>query len=162
MSGYVFLDASPLGLLTQKPGKSTNADDCQQWLKDIALHGWKIYVPEITDYEVRRGLIESGNSASVLRLDQLIEQFNYVSITTAAMRLAADLWAQGRKTGRATADPKALDGDVILAAQAKTLTPAPAGLVIATANVAHISRYFPAMEWSAIKPKPLPVEEEEN
>jgi hypothetical protein len=54
--------------------------------------------------------------------------------------------------GRATADPKALDGDVILAAQALLSGIAPADFVVATSNVAHLSRYVPAELWNAITP----------
>jgi len=68
------------------------------------------------------------------------------------MRLASDLWAQARKGGWATADPHALDGDVILAAQALALTPTPTGLVVATGDVAHLSRDLSAREWTTITP----------
>ena len=101
---------------------------------------------------MRRELKRSGKTASLARLDTLITQVHFLPITTKAMRLAADLWAQARSGGWATAEPHALDGDVILAAQALTLTPIPTGLVVATGNVAHLSRYLPALEWSAIVP----------
>jgi hypothetical protein len=55
------------------------------------------------------------------------------------MLLAAELWAQSRKAGKPTADPKALDGDVILAAQAKLLESGGNPVVIATTNVGHLS-----------------------
>jgi len=93
-----------------------------------------------------------GRTASLVRLDLIASTAIYLPITTAAMRLAADLWAQARSSGWATADPHALDGDVILAAQALALTPAPPGHVVATGNVAHLSRYLPAQEWAAIVP----------
>ncbi len=152
MPGTVFLDSTPLGLVTQRPGKSPGADACRRWLGELALSGWKVYLPEIADYEVRRELTRSGKLSSITRLNRLIAQVKYLPITTEAMRLAAELWAQARQNGWATADPHALDGDVILAAQALVLTPAPEGLVVATGNVAHLSRYLPAREWAQITP----------
>lgn len=99
-----------------------------------------------------RELTRSGKAASLVRLNRLITQVNYLPVTTAAMRLAAHLWAQARQGGWATADPHALDGDVILAAQALALTPRPSGLIVATGNVSHLSRYLAAQEWTTITP----------
>ena len=150
MSGTIILDSRPVGLITQRPGKSSEADTCRRWYADLNASGCDIYLPEIVDYEVRRELTRSGRTASLTRLDLLAATAIYLPITTAAMRLASDLWAQARTGGWGTADPHALDGDVILAAQALTLTPAPVGLVVATGNVAHLARYLPAQEWTAI------------
>jgi len=69
----------------------------------------------------------------------------YLPLTTAAMRQAAVFWAQARQRGQPTADDKALDGDVILAAQAVTL--GAAEVVIATTNVGHLSRFAPTALW---------------
>jgi undecaprenyl pyrophosphate synthase len=68
------------------------------------------------------------------------------------MLLAADLWATSRQSGLATGDPKKLDVDVILSAQALTLGLPTSDLVIATSNVSHISRFVPAKDWQSIKP----------
>ena len=152
MSETVFLDSLPIGLITQRPGKSPQVDACQAWLRNLALSGWDVYLPEITDYEVRRELTRAGKTGGLARLDRLASQALSLPITTAAMRLASDLWARARQGGWATADPHALDGDVILAARALALAPAPSGLVVATGNVAHLSRYVPAQEWTAIAP----------
>jgi hypothetical protein len=46
---------------------------------------------------------------------------SYVATTTETMLLAAELWAVARQEGRPAADEKALDGDVILAAQTRLL-----------------------------------------
>jgi len=129
VSGTVILDSTPIGLITQRPGRSYEADVCRQWYEDLNVHGWTVYLPEITDYEVRRELTRSGKMASLARLNLLASTTIYLPITTQAMRLAADLWAQARSGGWATAEPHTLDGDVILAAQALTLTPIPTSLV---------------------------------
>jgi len=150
MSGSVVLDSRPVGLVTQRPGKSTEADACRRWLTGLTLGGWNVYLPEIVDYEIRRELVRSGKTASLVRLDLLAANAIYLPITTAAMRRASELWAQARTDGLGTADPHALDGDVILAAQALTLSPAPESIVVATGNVTHLARYLPAREWTTI------------
>ena len=66
------------------------------------------------------------------------------------MPLAADLWAQARNRGMATAHPKALDGDVILAAQALNSGMPISDFVVATSNVSHLSQFVPAERWDAI------------
>ena len=76
-------------------------------------------IPEIADYEVRRGLILDGATDGIERLDELRDDLGiYIPISTAAMRKAAELWADARRRGVATADDKEIDADVILAAQA--------------------------------------------
>jgi hypothetical protein len=73
----------------------------------------------------------------------------------AAMRKAAELWAQARRAGTPTAPDLALDGDVILAAQALLLATQEAEqVVIATTNPGHLNRYTDAQEWSAVKLPP--------
>lgn len=70
-------------------------------------------------------------------------------ITTAAMREAAQLWADARNAGLPTASDAALNGDVILAAQARTIG-GPDPVVIATTNVSHLARYTPSEVWYEI------------
>jgi len=77
--------------------------------------------------------------------------FDYLPIDTATMRLAAHLWARVRQQGKPTADPKELDGDVILAAQAQLLIDAGHDVVVATSNVGHLSRVAPAQLWNTIQ-----------
>lgn len=85
-------------------------------------------------------------------LNALQEIADYLPITTDVMRLAADLWAKARSGGWATADPKALDEDVILSAQARTLSLTAGNVVVVTQNVAHLSRYVAAQEWNTLRP----------
>ena len=87
---------------------------------------------------------------SVHRLDHLTQTLEYIPIQTDTMLLAASLWAEVRKMGQPTADPKALDGDVILAAQAQILANKMTPVIIATTNVGHLSRFATALNWQDI------------
>jgi len=81
---------------------------------------------------------------SIERLDLLkkTENVNYLPIDTPTMLLAASLWAEARQRHKPTADKHALDGDVILAAQAKR-----AGAVVATDNVGHLDQFVQTRKW---------------
>ena len=149
----VVLDASPLGLIAYAKA-SPVAADCVRWLTAFLDAGVSIYVPEIADYEVRRELLRGGLSAGLARLDALIATsgITYVPLSTAAMREAARLWADARRRGRPTADPKALDGDAILAAQARLLGFESDEFVVATSNVGHLGLWVPAEPWATIRP----------
>lgn len=148
---YVVLDATPLGLLSQ-PFVSPNGDRCRRWLLSKVAAGLGVLLPEIADYEVRRELIRARKAGSVLALDAFVAnpQVTYLPITTQAMRLAAELWAQARNRGMTTAHPMALDGDVILAAQVLAAGYAPTDFVIATSNVRHLAQFAPSAAWESI------------
>lgn len=152
MSGPIILDSGPWGLVTQRPGKSQRADDCQAWLHQVIAKGRLVYVPEIVDYEVRREISRAGNAAGLQRMDVFLKTLEYLPINTPAIRLAADLWGQIRNANLTTAHPHALDGDVILCAQVLSWLPALVSPVVATVNAAHISRFLPADLWENITP----------
>jgi predicted nucleic acid-binding protein len=109
-----------------------------------------VIIPEIADYEVRRELLRLRASAALRRLDLLGGRLEYVPLTTAAIRRAAELWAQMRQQGQPTADPQALDADVILAAQAQLAAGPDDLLTVATTNVGHLGRLVPAQLWQEI------------
>jgi predicted nucleic acid-binding protein len=144
VSQVVLLDTGPLGLVTN-PRRSPQSVACAQWLQALVARGIRVIVPEIADYEVRRELLRAKKERGLARLDALASRLEYLPLTTAAIRQAAVFWAQARQQGQPTADDKALDGDVILAAQAMTL--GAADVVIATTNVGHLSRFAPAALW---------------
>lgn len=148
MSAVIVLDAGPLGLLTN-PNNTPQPLACRAWLASLRAAGRRVVVPEITDYEVRRELIRIRSQSALTNLDTYGAQLDYLPLTTTAMRLAAELWAQARSTGQPTAPDPALDVDVILAAQALTMNTA---VVVATGNPAHLSRFVPAELWSNIAP----------
>jgi len=154
MSRTVVLDSGPLALLARR-NDIPAVVQCNLWLDGSLAQEDRVILPEITDYEVRRELVRLKAFSSVKRLDNLATRIEYLPITTAAMRLAADLWAQGRQSGQPTADPKEptadpkeLDGDVILAAQALLL--GVSEVVVATTNVGHLSRYVNAKFWQDV------------
>lgn len=147
MSRVVALDAGPLGLVTN-PKRSPESVACAQWLQALVATGSRVVLPEIADYEVRRELLRGNRAAGLQRLDALVSLVEYVPLTTAAMRQAAAFWAEARQRGRPTDDDKALDGDVILAAQVATLESSNG--VVATTNVGHLSRYVQAALWRDI------------
>lgn len=151
MTRHILLDSAPLGLASL-PARTADALAFRQWTEACLATGHKLYVPEVIDYELRRELVRARKTNSVRKLDSLKATLNFLPITSAAMLLAADLWATSRQGGLATGDPKKLDIDVILAAQALTLGVPPADLIVATSNVAHLARFVPAAPWTGIAP----------
>ncbi len=149
MSRLNLLDSGPLGMVTN-PKAGGLPLECQLWLKSLLRRGEKVAIPEIADYEVRRELLRAGLLRSLRRLDNLKQTLDYIPIETETMLLAAELWAEARQTGQPTADPKALDGDVILSAQARLISDETTEVVVATTNVDHLSRFITALDWQSI------------
>jgi predicted nucleic acid-binding protein len=146
MSRIVLLDSGPLGIVTNPKAASPLSQEGKLWLQSLPLKGYIVMVPEIADYEVRRELIRAGKVAGIRRLDELKSQIPYRPLTTEVMLLAAQLWADARNRGKTTAEPNALHGDVILAAQAIFEVNAGNEVVIATTNVGHLSQFVDASE----------------
>jgi len=147
MVSAVVLDSGPLGLLCG-PRHSHLALACWGWYQALRAAGRRLILPEIADYEVRRELIRAGMIRSVARFDSLKQSLVYLPLTTDAMLRAAVLWAQARQLGQPTSADAALDGDVILAAQA--LTSGESQVIVATTNVVHLARFVPADLWENI------------
>ena len=148
---HILLDSSPLGTLSN-PALTPEVIAISLWAADCDDAGHRLYLPEATDYEIRRELLRAGKSAGIAKLDALKSSLIYLPITTEIMLLAADLWAQSRRRGQPTDDPKKLDIDVILAAQALLLGVPPPDLILATSNVGHLSQFVPAALWTDIAP----------
>ena len=151
----VFLDSHPLGLLAD-PRVTPHVAAITAWPLGLVAAGHRVYVPEVIDYELRRELVRAGKASSVRELDVQKARYWYAPLTTESMLLAADLWAAVRNRGLSTGDPKKLDIDVILAAQALTegraLGLPYANVLVATSNVAHLSRLVIADLWQNIIP----------
>src|SRR5687767_708086 len=149
MARVIVLDSSVLGLATNPTGRP-EAVACANGVVALAQGNDSLVIPEVADYELRRELLLHNKRRGLSRLEALKAISIYVPITTQAMLLAAGLWAQVRQQGRKTADNKALDIDVILAAQARLLTNLGDEITIATTNVRHLSLFVDAREWQAI------------
>ncbi|MFN3648944.1 MAG: type II toxin-antitoxin system VapC family toxin [Armatimonadota bacterium] len=148
----IVLDTSPLSIVTQRAGVA-EAEACRRWLAECRRANCRILAPAIAYYEVARELRRSGRDTGLARLEAFCALPGcYLPLTDTALRLAASLWASARNSGRPTADPKELDCDVLLAAQALDLGLRPEELVIATSNIGHLSQFVRAELWSDIRP----------
>jgi predicted nucleic acid-binding protein len=150
MSRLIVLDSGIVGIITNPKAKSVEVQNCKQWYASLLIKGERIALPEIVNYEVRRELIRANKQKGLQRLNQLQSVLIYLPITTEAILLAAQFWADVRKVGKPTAAPKSLDGDVILAAQAKIQELNENQVIVATTNVKHLSLFIDAREWQNI------------
>jgi predicted nucleic acid-binding protein len=140
----VLLDSGPLGRVSN-PKPKGESKECVDWLeKMIALHV-RVLVPEICDYEIRRELLRARKVEGIKRLDELRTAIGFLPLSSSIMLKAAELWADIRNAALSTADDKALDGDVILAAQALEVQ-----AIVATENVSHLSRFVDSRHWRRI------------
>jgi predicted nucleic acid-binding protein len=149
MTPIILLDSTPVGLITN-PKATPLAIECQQWLGSLIDRQYHVVLPEIIDYEVRRELLRANKLNSICRLNALKSELTYLPITTEVMLKAAEMWAQVRQQGKPTADNQALDGDVILAAQALLLARQEFPYVIATSNTKHLLLFAEAKNWQEI------------
>jgi predicted nucleic acid-binding protein len=149
----IFLDTGPLGFLTN-PKRTPETVAATQWAIAMMTAGHRFVVPSIADYEVRRELIRAGKTKGLAALDAWNNAYpdRYLFLSDSALRLGARLWAQARQAGTSTADPKELDGDVLIAAQALDLGLPASAFIIATVNVGHLSLFAPADLWTNIHP----------
>jgi predicted nucleic acid-binding protein len=139
----IILDAGPLGRIAHPRPNPQIAE----WYKRIVSSGCEVFVPEIADYEVRRNLLLARLEPSVERLDELKQELTYLPLSTTQMLKAAELWAESWKKGQPTCDPKELDCDVILVAQALSVS---VEAIVATENIKHIARFVHARHWKDI------------
>ena len=122
--------------------------EVRAWFRQ-AVRFHTFLISELADYELRRELLRIGSVRSIARLDELSRELHYVPISTTIWRKAAALWADARNAGTVTAPPEALDGDVLMAAQAME-----EDAVIVTTNAAHFAALgVRALAWSEISPE---------
>lgn len=150
----IVLDTFPASSVGKRPGTiPTLLDQCRRWIEECEAAGHRILVPAIAYYEVLRELELRQAARQIVRLQAFcLQPRRFVPLTTEHLEAAARLWGQQRRAGQPTADPQALDCDVILAAQALSLGVAAPDLIVATTNPAHLSRLVPCDLWTNILP----------
>jgi hypothetical protein len=146
----VLLDAGPLGMISNPRDTPANARSWD-WLQEIVMRGRRVMVPEIADYEVRRELLRARKYQGIVRLTAMKVMLDYQAINTTVMLKAAENWATARQQGRAGADDRALDADMILAAQAWNLGRSREDVIIATTNPRHLELFVRARLWDEIR-----------
>ena len=147
----LLLDTGILGQICH-PKKAQNkpVGDWMEHVLELGGETYRLILPELSDYELRRKLLHliqhsQASAKSLDRLDQLGQLLDYLPLDTNMMRLAARLWADARFKGQPTAPTEALDGDVILAAQAILSN----GTIITT-NRKHLSRFVDTKDWTEV------------
>ena len=101
--------------------------------------------PAIAYYEVARELTRAGNMVGLSRLDAFCSVPGcYLPLSDSALKLAVRLWAQSRNAGTPTADPKELDGDILICAQTLDLALPASEFIVATMNLGHLTQFVPA------------------
>ena len=145
MPNILLLDTGPLGLLAHD--RQSIREPIQTWLLQQFSGGATIYLSEVADYELRRELtrlVQAGQlpASRLDRLNQLDRVFTYLPVSTAAWKRAATLWAIARSQGKQTADPSALDADVLIAAQALEVQ-----ATVVTCNPTHLKSLVSIHSW---------------
>lgn len=159
MPRIIVLDSFPLSCM----GKGTSAtpsatpslsDRCRQWVIECAEAGHRVCVPAIAYYETLRELERLAATAQIARLKAFCFSVprRFLPLETSHLEDAARLWARSRNAGAPTSPREALDGDVILAAQAQALGEPAGAYVVATTNAGHLARFVPASHWTEIAP----------
>ncbi len=149
------LDTFPTSSVAKRPGSRppTLTDQCHQWILDCEAAGHRLLVPAIAYYEVLRELEQRQAHRQIERLKAFcLQPKRFIPLTTEHLETAARLWGQARRAGRPTADPQALDGDVLLAAQALSVAGSAPELIVATSNPGHLAHYVATDWWANIRP----------
>ena len=155
MRRIIVLDSSPLGMISN-PNASPENEAIQNWALNLLLRNEIVVMPEIADYEVRRELIRGKKIEGISSLDGIKMRLKYLPIDTQTMLEAAQLWATARDIGKPATNNLALDGDMILVAQARAASrifaqQANGGhTIIATSNIKHLANFCDARLWRDI------------
>jgi predicted nucleic acid-binding protein len=152
----VFLDSGILGLISS-PNERDEVTACQNWVLGLLAKGVYVISSDVCDYEVRRSLLlletQQLTKVNLDRLDRWREVIDFLPLTTQVMQRAARVWADARRRGLPTAEPKNIDADMIIVAQWLLLSDEYPGrrITISTTNVKHLLPFCDAMVWQEIR-----------
>lgn len=158
MPRVIVLDTFPLSSTAKQEPRQGAAhsilDNCQEWVQECIRARHTVIAPAICYYEALRELERLNATSQIARLRGFCRAVpgRFLSITDTDIDRAARLWAQARNAGTPTASADALDGDVVLAAQALNLGLSASDFVIATTNPGHLSQFVPCDLWTNITP----------
>ena len=157
MSRVVFLDTGPLGMYAN-PKPNAKNEACRQRVNDLLIAGANVRAPGIVVYETRRKVVHlqlrQPEANRLVRFETVVLTLGLVPVTEETLRRASDIWAQARHVGHVTAPPEAIDGDVILVAQAFIESEKGDPVEIATTNSKDLIKIYPAarvLDWSDLK-----------
>lgn len=126
----------------------------QAWLARAQETGdHEVIISAAADYEARRGYLwklekHPDEPKALARLDHFCDLLGVLPISEDMLKDAARFWSDARKGGYSTSPERDVDWDVLVAAQAKTLS-----AVVVTSNSRHIARYgVDARDWDKIPP----------
>ena len=136
-SRVVILDSKPLGEICN-PIKYSVTKPLIEFIRreKIALR-----IAEITDYELRRELKLQNLHKGINNLNKFDRRREIISLDREALIIAAELWAELRKTAQPTADNKNIDCDVIMVAQALKLRNRFEQIIILTIDIKDLIRF---------------------
>ena len=113
----IVLDARPLSQIIHPRA----FEEITAWFDRAVDRGYRVVIPEIVDYEVRRGLLRISARKQLEELNALVEAFYLTPLSRSTMQDAAHVWARARNLGRPFTSDDRLDGDAILIAQVRAL-----------------------------------------
>jgi predicted nucleic acid-binding protein len=117
------IDTGPLNALCHPKSDQATADWVTHQFDTVP--GFVLIVPEVVDYELRRGYLRGAHynkdpqdrakaEQSLQTLELLLTRFELAPVTTSIWHRAAKLWADVRGIHQATAPDPALDADVLV------------------------------------------------
>ena len=112
------IDTGPLGFASN-PGRGRDAGPLLAWMEREGAEGSAIVAPDVVVYEVKRELIRAGKGPGLRRLAEIVAGMQRLAIDATTWDRAAELWAEARRRGIATAKDAALDADMLIAAVAQ-------------------------------------------
>ncbi len=139
--------------MISNPKASEENDAIKEWAFSLLANGDIVVIPEIADYEVRRELIRADKTEGIQSLDLFKQSLEYLPINTEIMLDASRLWAEARKRGKPATNNLALDGDMILVAQARAASRLWADestnghTILVTTNIKHLTHFCDARLW---------------